>query len=93
MAPTKKDIAKWTLDDLLEAINPPPPSADERLRHAVVSVIKSWQEGKITDEQVATLIKTIAAVNANRQVNQMVNEFFTPRRRASYVSTRRLSLV
>ena len=50
MALSLKDIANWTLDDLLEAINPPPPSADEQLRRALVAVIESWQNGEITDE-------------------------------------------
>ena len=79
MALTLKGIENWTLDDLLEAINPPPPSADEQLRRALVAIIKSWQGGELTDEQATTLIKAIAAANMNRQVNQMVNDFFTPR--------------
>ena len=93
MALALKDIENWTLDDLLEAINPPPPSADEQLRRALVAVVQSWQNGEITDEQATSLIKAIAAVNMNRQVNQMVNDFFAPRRgRAWDVSRRRLSL-
>ena len=94
MALTLKEIENWTLDDLLEAINPPPPSADERLRRALVAIIESWQNGEITDDQATTLIKAIAAANMNRQVNQMVNDFFTPRRgRTGDVSRRRLSLI
>lgn len=94
MALALKDIENWTLDDLLEAINPPPPSADERLRRALVAVIESWKRGEITDEQATAVIKAIAAVNMNRQMNQIVNDFFTPRRgRAEDVSRGRLSLI
>lgn len=81
MALSLKNIENWTLDDLLEAINPPPPSADEQLRRALMAVIQSWQNGEITDEQATTLIKAIAAAKVNRQFNEMVNDFFTPRRR------------
>ena len=93
MALALKDIEKWTLDDLLEAINPPPPSADDRLRRALSATVQCWRDGQITDEQAAAVIKAIAAVNMNRQVNRMVNDFFTPRRRARNVSQRRISLV
>ena len=81
MALALKGIENWTLDDLLEAVNPPPPSADERLRRALWAVIKSWQDGEITDEQATTLIKAIAAAKVNRQFNEMASEVFTPRRR------------
>ena len=93
MARTLTDIENWTLDDLLDVINPPPPSADERLRRSLVAVIKSWQDGEITDEQATTLIKAIAAVNMNRQFNEMANEVFTPRhRRRGNAARRRFSL-
>ena len=92
MALSKKDIENWTLDDLLDAVNPPPPAADERLRRALVAVIKSWQDGEITDDQATTLIKAIADVNMNRQFKEMVNEVFTPRhRRRGNAARRRLS--
>lgn len=80
MALSLKDIENWTLDDLLDAINPPPPSDDERLRRALVAIIESWRNGEITDEQATTLIKAIAAAKVNRQFNEMANDFFTPRR-------------
>lgn len=81
MALAGNGIDHLTLDDLLEAVNPAPPSIEERLRHALTATIKCWQEGQVTDEQAEMLIKALVAANVNRQVNQMVNEFFTPQRR------------
>ena len=57
------------------------------MRRALLAVIQSWQNGEITDEQAITLIKAIAAAKVNRQFNEMVIDFFTPRRgRAGNVS-------
>lgn len=89
MALAKKDIENWTLDDLLEAVNPTPPTADERLRRALVAVIKSWQDSGITDEQATILIKSVVAAKLNRQVNEMANEVFTPRHRRKGNAARR----
>lgn len=33
-----------TWDDLLDAINPAPPSVEERLRRALVATIKTWRK-------------------------------------------------
>ncbi len=81
MALAVEGFEHLTLDDLLEAINPPPPSVEERLRRALVVTIKGWEEGQLTDEQAAALITAIVNANANRQMNEMISDFLTPRRR------------
>lgn len=80
-----------TWDDLLEAINPPPPSVEERLRRALVAIIKTWEEGHLTDAQASALIQAIATAYENRRVSEMVSDFFTPQRRRK--SERRLSII
>ena len=95
MATVKDDLANWTLDDLLEAINPAPPSVEERQRRALVVVIKSWEAGEITDEQASGLIEVIVTAPQKRRVNEMfnemVNDLFTPKRRRK--GARRFSLI
>ena len=91
---TAKDVLpNLTWDDLLEAINPAPPSLEERLRRALVVIIKGWEEGQLTDAQASELIQAIVTAQEKRRVNEMfseiVDDFFTPRRRKS---ERRLSL-
>ena len=93
---TAKDVLpNLTWDDLLEAINPAPPSIEERLRRALVVIIKGWEEGQLTDAQASELIQTIATAYENRRINEMfseiVDDFFTPQRRRK--SQRRLSLI
>ena len=95
MATVKDDLANWTLDDLLEAINPAPPSIEERCRRALVVIIKSWEAGELTDEQASGLIEVIVTALEKRRVNEMfnemVNDVFTPKRRRK--DARRFSLV
>ena len=93
MALPRKDVENWTLDDLLEAVNPAPPTTEEQLRRALVAVIKSWRHGEITDEQATTLIKAIAAAKVNRHFNEMASEVFAPRhRRRGNAARQRFSL-
>ena len=84
-----------TWDDLLDAINPAPPSVEERLRRALVATIKTWEEGRLTDAQASALIQAIATAHENRRVSkvvsEMVNDFFTPQRRRK--SERRLPII
>jgi hypothetical protein len=93
MALAKNDIERLTLDDLLEAINPSPPSLEERLRRALAGTIKHWQNGHLTDEQAETIIRAIVATSVNRQMNEMVNDFFAPRHRRGEASPRRFLLM
>ena len=94
MALVKNDTDGLTLDDLLEAVNPSRTSLEERFRRALVSTIKYWQGGQLTDEQAEVLIKAIVSASVNRQVNEMVNDFFTPRnRRVVDAARRRTSLM
>ena len=95
MATARDELPNWTLDDLLEAINPAPPSIEERQRRALVVVIKSWEAGELTDAQASGLIEAIVTAPQKRRVNkmfnEMVNDLFTPKRRRK--GARRLSLV
>lgn len=88
-------LSDLTWDDLLEAINPAPPSVEERLRRALVAIIKNWEEGRLTDAQASALIQAIATAYENRRVSkvvsEMVNDFFTPQRRRK--SERRLPMI
>ncbi len=93
---TARDVLPdLTWDDLLEAINPAPPSVEERLRRALVVIIKGWEEGQLTDAQASELIQAIVTAQEKHRVNEMfseiVDDFFTPRRRRK--SERRLSVI
>ena len=75
-ATSKLPPISW--DDLLSAISPQQGLANADLRRAITAVVTAQQEGRITDKDAAELIKMLAAVAVNRQVNAMVNDFFTP---------------
>ena len=75
-ATSKLPPISW--DDLLSAISPQQGLANADLRRAITAVATAQQEGRITDKDAAELIKMLAAVAVNRQVNAMVADFFTP---------------
>lgn len=81
MALMKREIEDWTLDDVLEAINPAPPSTDERFRRALAVAVNGWQEGQLTDEQAGEFIKALFAVKLNGEVSEMISDYFTPKSR------------
>ena len=93
MALAKNDIERLTLDDLLKAINPSPPSLEERFRRALAGTIKHWQNGQLTDEQAETIIRAIVATSVNRQMNEIVSDFFAPRHSRGEASPRRFLLM
>lgn len=95
MATARDELPNLTWDDLLEAINPAPPSIEERCRRALVVILKSWEAGELTDEQASGLIEVIVTAlekrRANEMFTEMVNDLFTPKRRRK--GARRFSLV
>ena len=78
MALTQNDQLKLSWDDLLTVINPQPPSPEALYRGALVEVVSQWQKGAITEEQADELIRMLVAANINRQVRDMVNDYFSP---------------
>ncbi len=95
MALMKREIEDWTLDDLLEAINPAPPSTGERFRRALAVAVNGWQEGQLTDEQASEFIKALFTVKLNGEVSEMISDYFTPksRRRSEDASRGGFSLI
>ena len=95
MALTENSIEHLTLDDLLEAINPPSPSPDERFRRALQVTVEGWQNGQLTDIQADEIIQALFTVKLNSEVGELVSDYFTPehRRRASDTAHRRFSLI
>ena len=95
MALAENGIEHLTLDDLLEAINPPPPSPDERFRRALQVTIDGWQSGQLTDKQADEIIKALFTVKLNSEVSELVSDYFTPehRRKASDTEHRLFSLI
>ena len=81
MATANITAADITLDDLLEAINPQPPTMDERIQHALSMVTQYHQEGKISDADAEAIIKVLLDLKTNLEVNLMIAEVFTPKNR------------
>ena len=67
-----------TYDDLLAAISPRRTLAGADLKRAIDAVVAVQQEGKITAEEAAEIIKVLLAVAVGGQVNAIVSDFFTP---------------
>ena len=67
-----------TYDDLLAAISPRRGLAGDDLRRAIAAVSDAQQEGQITAEEAAEIIKVLVGIAMSSQVNIMVNDFFTP---------------
>jgi len=88
-------IEHLTMDDLLEAINPPPPSQEERFRRALQFAINWWQDGHLTDEQATELIKALFTVKMNGEVSELISDYFTPRssQHTDQAPRRRFSLI
>lgn len=95
MALAGSSTENLTLDDLLEAINPRPPSPEERFRRALQVAIKWWQDGHLTDDQAEELIKALFTVKMNNEVSELISDYFAPRSRQHYdqVPRRRFSLI
>ena len=95
MALSENGIEHLTLDDLLEAINPPPPSPDERFRRALQVTIEGWQSGQLTDKQAEEIIKALFIVKMNNEVSELISDYFAPRsrRHSDQVPRRRFSLI
>ena len=95
MALAKNGIGHLTMDDLLEAINPSPPSPEERFRRGLQVTIEGWQNGQLTDEQADGIIKALFTVKLNSEVSELISDYFTPerRRKADSVPSRRFSLI
>lgn len=81
MATANISTANITLDDLLEAINPQPPTLDERIQRAVSVVAQFHQEGKISNADAEAIIKVLLNIKDNLEINQMISEVFTPKNR------------
>ena len=95
MATVKDDLANWTLDDLLEAINPAPPTPEERVQRALAVIARLQQEGQITDADADAWVRAIIAARINGEFAAMVSDYFTPakRRRADDARRRGFSLL
>ena len=65
-------------DDLMSAIAPRRGMSADELEQAIANVVDHYRAGRINAAQSAELIRILAAVRISAQVNQMVNDFFTP---------------
>lgn len=66
-----------TYDDLLAAIRPRQGISNADLQRAVTAIGAAQQEGKLTAEEAAELIKVMLAFTISSRVNATVNDFFT----------------
>ena len=67
-----------TYDDLLAAISPRRGVTGAELQRAIAAVVAVQQEGEITAQEAAEIIKVMFALAMSGQVNAIVNDFFTP---------------
>ena len=95
MVLAENSVEHLTLDDLLEAVNPSPPSPEERFRRALQVAIEWWQDGRLTDDQATELVKALFTVKMNSEVSELVSDYFTPRsrRHSDRAPRRRFSLI
>ena len=63
--------------DLLEYLGYKPASPAERAAQAIQMVVKARDEGKITDEDLDLLTKSLIAPLVAAQISEMVQDFFT----------------
>lgn len=78
MATIRNEQLPVSWDDLLAAISPRRGISNADLQRAVTAITAAQQEGQITAEEAAELIKVLLAAMLSGRVNTMVNEFFTP---------------
>ena len=78
MTTTRNELPPVSWDDLLSAISPQRGLTNADLQRAITAVAAAQQEGRITDKDATELIKMLAAVAMNGQVNAIVGDFFTP---------------
>lgn len=81
MATANISAADITLDDLLEAINPQPPTMDERIQHALSVVTQYHQEGKISDADADALRGVLLDASMSVEFGEIVTDYFTPSNR------------
>lgn len=67
-----------TYDDLLAAISPRRTISNAELQRAIAAVVAVQQDGQITAQEAAAIIKVMFAMAMSGQVNAIVNDFFTP---------------
>ena len=70
-----------TLDDLLEAINPQPPTMDGRIRNALGVVAQYRREGHISDADADALVSVLVDASITAEVSDIALDYFTPRNR------------
>lgn len=81
MATVKDDLANWTLDDLLEAINPAPPTLDERIQRALAVVDQYHREGQLSDAEAEGLVRVLLDAGIAVEIGEIVTDYFTPHHR------------
>lgn len=78
MTTTRNERLPVSWDDLMAAISPRRGLAGDDLRRAIAAIAVAQQEGQITAEEAAEIIKVLVGIAMSSQVNTMVNDFFTP---------------
>ena len=81
MATANISTADITLDDLLEAINPQPPTLDERIQRALSVVAQYHQEGKLSDADADAMRGVLLDAGMAAEIGEIVTDYFTPRNR------------
>ena len=82
MTRAENGIEHLTMDDLLEAINPPPPSVDALYQHGLDDISAYWRQGRITSEQAMGLVKMLMAAKLDYEVSEMIRDAFSPKKKA-----------
>ena len=78
MATTNNDLPNWTWDDLLEAINPEPPTLDERIQRALAVVDHYHREGQLSDAEAEGLVGVLLDAGIAAEIGEIVTDYFTP---------------
>lgn len=78
MTTTRNELPPVSWDDLLSAISPQRGLNNDDLRRVIEVITAAQQEGHITAEEAAEIIRVLLAAAMSGQVNALVNDFFTP---------------
>lgn len=89
MATTKDEGQPVSWEGLLAAVNPPPEPQEVSVWQAIDEVTTAWQDGHITREEAATLIRMLMAANVDHEMRGMITDAFSSNEASSFESAPR----